>query len=97
MAQVNLEQFFGSWFHQDWGLDSSSWQEVVQLYTQSEGSSAANSVSEAVFALIRSEPNDAPLAAKLASLGCEYWPGTAQDVRLWLTALGHELRQAQGC
>ncbi len=96
MSQVNLEQFFGGWFHQDWQRDAPTWQGVVQLYARSDGSSAARSASDAVFALVLSESNDTALATKLATLGCEYWPGSAQDVRSWLTALGFELRQASG-
>jgi hypothetical protein len=91
-----LEQFFGAWFHQDWQLDADSWQSVARQFAASDGSAVAVAAADSILALVQSEPSDTALAGTLSKLGCEYWPGAVQDLRPWLVALAHELRQVAG-
>ena len=87
-----LDQFFGSYFHQDWPEDDASWQAVVQRYRADDLDAEAGRVAEEIVQLIQSHPDDDSLVAELNHLGCHYWPGAPGLYRAWLSEVADALR-----
>lgn len=80
-----LDQFFGAYFHQDWPVDDSSWQAVVERYRTENASTDAGRVAQEIVQLIQRHPDDDSLVAELDRLGCCYWPGAPGLYRAWLS------------
>jgi len=87
-----LFHFFAWYFHQDWNLDDSSWQDVVNRFVRDDGDEAAGRVCEALNKLLGETGPDEQLAKILENSGCYYWAGSPSEMRVWLENLNAKLQ-----
>lgn len=82
----NLTQFFSSYFHQDWPLEASSANEVVENYRHSESPESVESALAELNKLLEMSIAPADLEIfLLEELGCYYNPeADNQTVTEWL-------------
>ncbi|MCC5810594.1 MAG: hypothetical protein JJU06_09495 [Ectothiorhodospiraceae bacterium] len=95
MAQCeHLELLFGACFHQDWSLEASDWQGVIENFVEDAGQACATATADSLRALLL-QPSDAALERKVMSdYGCCYMPRPDLGdvgIRGWLRQLCAEL------
>lgn len=90
-----LRQFFGAYFHQDWVLEASDWQGVVDSYVQDERPSAEllRSLVDEIDHLSAecTEPGMERLVTR--TLGANYYPLPELTYTEWLGQIATRLRQ----
>ncbi len=95
-----LEQFFSSYFHQDWTLESKDWSGVVEHYRRSASPADLESVAAEIESFVISTPADHALEDRLyREFHCYYTPRTdlgGISVRAWLSAVASHLREKTG-
>ncbi|WP_130301026.1 MULTISPECIES: contact-dependent growth inhibition system immunity protein [unclassified Duganella] len=87
-----LHQFFGGYFHQDWQLDDPTWQDVISRFLSESDPSDSAQVATGIEGLLSNLASDEALCRAVHELGCDYWPGSAAQMRTWLMQLVPELR-----
>src|SRR3546814_12640024 len=71
----SLLQFFGAYFHQDWGVESPDWQGVVAMFIHDSSAQDIAAVTAGVEHLARGASSEAELERILLNeLGCYYTP-----------------------
>src|SRR3546814_18877785 len=71
----SLLQFFGAYFHQDWGVASPDWQGVVAMFIHDSSAQDIAAVAAGVEHLARGASSAAELERILLNeLGCLYTP-----------------------
>jgi hypothetical protein len=82
-----LEQFFAGYFHQDWDLDDSSWEDVVRRFkadVAGEAGIVAELIRKELLSLDRSDQELSELIWN--NYGCYYRPqGGGTTMKEWLT------------
>src|SRR3546814_2146386 len=69
----SLLQFFGAYFHQDWGVESPDWQGVVAMFIHDSSAQDIAAVAAGVEHLARGASSEAELERILLNeLGCYY-------------------------
>src|SRR3546814_18546847 len=67
----SLLQFFGAYFHQDWGVESPDWQGVVAMFIHDSSAQDIAAVAAGVEHLARGASSEAELERILLNeLGC---------------------------
>jgi hypothetical protein len=88
----NLDEFFGTYFHQDWNSDAASAREIVENYLRewpAEGVAAARTELEKLLSEVESESE---LGRCVQQLGCYYNPpGDGLTYRAWLEQVARVL------
>ena len=83
-----LEQFFGGYFHQDWGSDASDWPGVVDLFKSEASQDDASEVRQELRRLLDLDMTDMETEQILyGQLGCYYTPRPdlgGPSARMWL-------------
>ena len=93
-APLDVEQFFGAYFHQDWLLEADDWQGVVDQY-----SALPTRTSQQLYALAKhvDEFRDSRPASELPTammdIGGFYDPRPEMTYREWLGQIAERLRQ----
>ncbi|HAT14602.1 MAG TPA: hypothetical protein DCS91_14470 [Microcoleaceae bacterium UBA11344] len=92
----NLTQFFSSYFHQDWPLEASSANEVVENYRHSESPESIEAALAELNKLLEMSIAPADLETFiLEELGCYYNPeADNQTVTEWLHSVQHSLKNS---
>jgi CdiI immunity protein len=88
-----MKQFFGGYFHQDWVDEDASWERVAVRYRVEATDAEASLVADGIVGLIKRHPDDDALVVELNELGCYYWPGSADQYRVWLANVADALRR----
>ncbi len=81
----NLFQFFASYFHEDWDLDHSTADEVVDCFIYENPKNVVIQVLEELSELQISYPNEDDLKDRIFALGCYYIPHVTFNE--WITHL----------
>jgi hypothetical protein len=92
-----LRQFFGAYFHQDWDLDESGPDGVIDRFiNDSADSGKLNSLASLIDAFQDTYSDEAELEYALhADLWCEFDPrGEGMSTRSWLRHVSMRLREA---
>jgi len=89
-----LGQFFGGYFHQDWGLDASDWQSVIRRFVEDASPDEIRMVATQLGMLLSMSVDDERLHAALLELGCDWTPRDEMSDREWLYAIHNILRSA---
>jgi len=87
-----LHQFFGGYFHQDWQLDDPTWQVVISRFLRESTPTDSALVAAGIERLISDSSPDETLCCVVQKLGCDYWPGSFSEMRIWLKQVVSELR-----
>ena len=92
-----LYQFFSGYFHQDWRISGSTWQQVVDTFVNENPQHNIKAVHDELRRWLGAVADDRELAWKLTSVfACDYDPVPGgQSVREWLKELLRRL-EAQG-
>ena len=85
----NLTYLVRVYFHEDWPLHHSSWQEVVDAFL-TDDPVTVRAVPDEIDALLSRTSDD--LAQDMAALGCSYDP--AEGYRAWLQAIRDRILSA---
>jgi hypothetical protein len=91
-----LQNFMGSYFHQDWTLDDASPHEVLQRYFRDQDSAEElSSVLRALRDLIADGDDDEALSTRLLrEFGSYYNPrGVGLSTRAWLQTLADDFER----
>jgi hypothetical protein len=91
-----LHQFFGGYFHQDWGLEASVWQDVINRFAHDSQLADLTLVAERIEHLLVESKSDEELFHVVQDLGCYYCAGSHAGLRSWLKLLAQELHRL-GC
>jgi hypothetical protein len=87
-----LQQFLGAYFHQDWTLDDSTADEVIERFKRESDPETIEEVKEELAQFLASHPSDDQLSRALTTLGCDYHaPGDNLTYRDWLHHVQHVL------
>jgi hypothetical protein len=90
-----LEQFLSCYFHQDWYLESPSWEAVVCQFVAAEPEELRMQALEQLDAFIGRDLSEADLASELLELGCCFEPSSATlSHQSWLSQLRAHLAEA---
>jgi len=92
ISDFSLQQFFGGYFHQDWQLDDPTWQDVIRRFLSESNSSDSAQVAVGIESLLSYSASDETLCRVVQEFGCDYWPGSAAQMRTWLRQVVSELR-----
>ena len=84
-----LENFLAAYFHQDWALEQSTPEAVVDYFRDSESPEQVAATREDLARLLARDLDDDALGDAARRLGCEYdptrdggtWRGWLQDVQ----------------
>jgi hypothetical protein len=80
-----LQQFLGAYFHQDWTLDDSSADAVIERFKRENDAEMIDGVKGELTQFLASHASDDQLSRALTALGCEYHaPGDNLSYREWL-------------
>jgi hypothetical protein len=91
-----LHQFFGGYFHQDWQLDDATWQDVIGRFLSESAPNGAAPVAAGIERLLSDSVSDETLCREVQELGCDYWPSSSAEMRIWLCHVVLELRSLDG-
>src|SRR3546814_629626 len=95
----SLLQFFGAYFHQDWGVESPDWQGVVAMFIHDSSAQDIAAVAAGVEHLARGASSEAELERILLNeLGCYYTPRPdlgGPSFHDWLLQVVAELKSSQ--
>ena len=90
-----VRQFFGGYFHEDWGLDAPNRRELVALYMNQSGMTPEqlHSLSKAIGKYGERYPDDHELSDRLyRELGCCYMPSAdGLSAHQWLETIARQL------
>lgn len=88
-----LDQFFGSYFHQDWFLDAEDWQQVVDHFSTSPRltSDRLHELADSISGLVARYP-ESELPSVLMNLDCYYDPRPLATLTDWLQLVAARLR-----
>lgn len=83
-----LYQFLGGWFHQDWPLDHTGWQPVVDEFVAESAEATVRECVDEIATLLGAGVDDAELTATMHRLGASVDP-SAFDMTAasWLAAV----------
>ncbi len=88
-----LGQILASHFHQDWPVESGSYESVMREIRHSTSREAIAIAVAEIGDLLGSRRSEEELAAALLNLGCYFAPSSmGLDTREWLVSLRKELR-----
>ena len=91
MHSQTLFDFFGANFHEDWDLEASSWEEIIDAYVRqfSSRKHVLNAVTVEIERLLALPKNDDQLSEILfREYGCYYLPDPLEfSMRSWLQAI----------
>ena len=76
-----LENFLAAYFHQDWALEQSTPEAVVDYFRDSESPEQVAATRDNLARLLAGDFDDEALGALARRLGCEYDP--TRDGRPW--------------
>ena len=80
-----LQQFLGAYFHQDWTLDDSSADAVIERFKRENDDETIDGVKGELAQLLASHASEEQLSRVLMTLGSEYHaPGDNLSYREWL-------------
>ena len=83
-----LSQFFGAYFHQDWGLDSESPDHVVDEYLRENSRETVDKARRELGRLLEQSLSEKQLACEALALGRYYDPrADGIPLREWLRTL----------
>ena len=68
----NLSNFLGGYFHQDWTLESSSADEVIEKFVHDGDAAATRAVVREIDQLLKTKTSESALKETLRSLGSAY-------------------------
>lgn len=86
-----LFQFFGGYFHQDWDVDASSWEEVVAMFVRASSAEEVRALREALVAWLEGAARVGQ-ASLFTELGCYYDPAAdGLTEREWVERIVGEL------
>lgn len=91
-----LHQFFGGYFHQDWQLDDPTWQVVISRFLRESTPTDSALVAAGIERLISDSSPDETLCCVVQKLGCDYWPGSFSEMRIWLKQVVSKLHYLDG-
>jgi hypothetical protein len=87
-----LSQFFRGYFHQDWGLEASRWQDVVARFVKQSNRETILGVYDELTALRSQSPDEELLGQALFQLGSRYAPeGDGMTSSDWIHAIQKQL------
>ena len=87
----NLTYLMKAYFHEDWPLHQSSWQDVVDAFL-TDDPVTVRAVPDEIDALLSDPRTSNDLADEMAALGCSYDP--ADGYRAWLQSVRDRIRNA---
>ena len=91
----NLDEFFGCYFHEDWAIDSQSYEDVIKEYARENQADTVNSTISELAGLLRDSEADADSLSMLYEFGCYYYPPWNGDtVSGWLEKVLDKLKSA---
>ena len=90
----NLEEFLGSYFHQDWMEDASSSMGIVKKYLSEWPLDEAKAALQELHSL-QSTQNNGNLQSIVAQMGCYFNPASEgyESFSEWINAVEEEMRQ----
>jgi hypothetical protein len=91
-----LGQLLAAYFHQDWCLESPSWEAVVGAYVEGEPKELREQALEQLDTLIALPLSEAELARRCLDLGCYFEPSAVDmSYRSWLGEVRSHLAAAR--
>ena len=87
LQRKTLRHFFGAYFHQDWGLDAETAEQVISMYaTDVKDPTTIDTLVDGIGAFIADHPDEDDLAnALFLEMSCYYAPqGIGESTREWL-------------
>ena len=89
-----LYQLFGGYFHQDWKLEYSTWQDAVAAFSQEAPAHLREDATAEIARVLAAGVSDADTATLLYPvLQCNFVPAAAgMTPREWLRAIAERLR-----
>lgn len=88
-----LDSFLGNWFHEDWDLEASDWQQLVEKFKTISRKERVEQVHLDLKQFLKEKKNDSELCEVVFDeFGCCYDPRPQQEVRAWLTELAAALK-----
>lgn len=91
-ASTALQQLFGSYFHQDWTLESKTPEQAVSRFLDSCEPATASQAAGDLAELLHGVRREAVLRAALERLGCYFEPSSAgHSWRTWLESVLQQL------
>jgi hypothetical protein len=87
-----LQQFFGSYFHQDWGDEFESFDEALSAYRTGEPPETLWTARKELVELIQKDLDEASFADAIHRLGCYYDPvSEGMTYRDWISLIEHAI------
>ncbi|MBX3664755.1 MAG: hypothetical protein KF834_03625 [Burkholderiales bacterium] len=88
----NLEEFLGSYFHQDWTSDAPSSMQIVANYLAEWPIAEANAALQEITSLLSIEKED-ELRKKVIQMGCYFEPSSEGYASFtdWMKAIEKEM------
>lgn len=95
-SESNLRNFFGGVFHQDWMLETDSWEVAVQRYVGKHPDHRhLRLLASQIEALTQAGLADDALARRLShDLACSYSPDESETLPGWLHSVALALKRA---
>ncbi len=72
MAFEKLGRLLGGYFHQDWTLESSSADKVIEQFMDDQGPDRYHAVAQEIDQLLKTKTSESALKEMLRSLGSAY-------------------------
>ena len=72
MGFEKLGNLLGGYFHQDWTLESSSADEVIEQFIHDQGPDRCHAVAQEIDQLLKTKTSESALKETLRSLGSAY-------------------------
>jgi hypothetical protein len=93
-----LEMFFPAYFHEDWCVDSATWQEAITEYLELSTPDERRKLSDAIRQYSLQFDNDSELERSLfMELRCYYLPsGGGQSAKAWMDELASYMAAYSG-
>ena len=94
---INLEEFLGSYFHQDWMSDAPSSMEIVAKYLSEWPTDDAKTALRELGSLLAVQ-NEKELRSAVTSMGCYFEPSSEEYASFteWMKAIEKEMRRVLG-
>jgi hypothetical protein len=89
-----LDQFFGGYFHEDWKLDASDWQSVVQNFLRDCSPERVRAVATQLGMLLSMNLDEERLGEMVLDMGVSHYPPQSMTYYEWLSAIHEILREA---
>jgi len=90
MSYLNsIDCFFGNYFHQDWDLLGSNYEEVIKSFLEDfhEDFDAIVAVNQDLDHLLTHFPDELGIKKEVEKYGCEYCPYPSMSYKSWIASI----------